>query len=143
MNIGDKLNIIIYNKSMIKYIEGDLHSILCESQYPERGINIDGTVDCVESLGDNVKLDIFYKGENNFIELDFTTMERIAKYNKNIEIKNLDKAIEYKKIELEKTLKKLDETILKLEKKESKIKDLKKLIEFLDIEEDESDEWDY
>lgn len=80
------------------------------------------------------------------VELDPTTMRRIAKFNKEVEIKNLDKTIEDKKDELEE----VRQEILKQEKKLESIKEfvgkfIKSNSETIEeyIEHDDDNEYDY
>ena len=143
MKLSD-FNILIYDKENICYKVGHLASIT-ETNEPE-------LVDITEVCENNYKTykpsptvdfqcTISNYEELNNIELDETTMKRIAKYNKEIDIKKLDEEIEEKKEKIQRL-----ESIL--EDREKRVDMLKKYIaEIYDInikedEDDDYDEWD-
>lgn len=81
------------------------------------------------------------------IELDPTTMKKIARYNKEVEIERLDKIIEGKKAELEGLTKEYDFQLKKLENAKSFIKEFLGQSEYADpydyVKGDFDDENDY
>ena len=70
------------------------------------------------------------------IVLDDTTMKRIAKFNKNQEIKRLDKTIQEK----QEKIKELEDILCDREKRVNKLKDFIKNIYDIDLDEDDYDE---
>lgn len=81
------------------------------------------------------------------IELDPTTMKKIARYNKEVEIERLDKMIEGKKAELEGLTKKYDFQLKKLKNAKAFIKEFLGQSEYADpydyVKGDYDDENDY
>lgn len=75
------------------------------------------------------------------IQLDDTTMKRIAKFNKDQEIKRLDKKIQ----EMQNKIKELDDLLQDKEKRWNKVKDYIKNIYDINLDDDYDDyddEWD-
>ena len=140
MKLSD-FNILIYDKENICYKVGHLASIT-ETNEPE-------LVDITEICENNYKTYIpsptvdfqctisNYEELNN-IELDETTMKRIAKYNKEIDIKKLDEEIEEKKEKIQR----LEYILEDREKRVDKLKKYIAEIYDIDIEEDEDDDYD-
>lgn len=77
--------------------------------------------------------------ELNAIELDATTMKRIAKYNKEIECLKLDEEIKAK----QEQIKELDDILNDRDNRVKKLKDYIKNIWQLDINDEDEDEDDY
>jgi hypothetical protein len=139
MNAINKPKILIYDDENIKYITGYVGyvDVSCE---PECVNFIDGHSTYIRPLSSDFRCSISDYDELNNIELDETTMKRIAKYNKEQECKRLDKEIEEKKKRIQ-----LLEGVL--EDREKRVDMLKKYIaNIFDIEikedEDDYDEWD-
>lgn len=141
MNAINKPKILIYDDENIKYITGYVGyvDVSCE---PECVNFIDGHSTYIRPLSSDFRCSISDYDELNNIELDETTMKRIAKYNKEIDIKKLDEEIEEKKEKIQRL-----ESIL--EDREKRVDKLKKYIaEIYDIdikenEEDDDDDDDY
>ena len=66
------------------------------------------------------------------IELDPTTMKKIAKYNKEIELENIQRRIEGRKKELEYLDKKIDDRVRRIKK----LKELSDNVYSLDLDKD-------
>lgn len=75
--------------------------------------------------------------QKDYIELDPTTMKRIAKYNKEVEIEKLNEEIKIK----EKEIRELDNKLKDKEKRWEKVKKYIANIYDIDIKEDE-DYWE-
>lgn len=85
-----------------------------------------------------IKIETYDLGSNDSIKLDPTMMKRIAKYNKEVEIKKLDEIIEKRKKEIEE----LNDILEDKSKRVDKIK--KYIAEIYDISVDDEDEdYDY
>lgn len=130
-------NILIYNDKDIKYYKGvpmafDVYTDYTEYRY------IDGRTNTIPSCV-NLTTNISDFEELDNIMLDETTMKRIAKYNKEVEVKRLDNAIK----ERQDKIKKLDDI---LQDKEGRVKKLKEFVaNIYNIDLDEDDEnydWD-
>lgn len=134
----NNLKILIYDENNISYKVG-----YCASIDVDCGTPIDAIIGnyrkCILPMSSVLTCQISNYEELNNIELDETTMKRIAKYNKEIDIKKLDKEIEEKKEKIQRL-----ESIL--EDREKRVDMLKKYIaEIYDIniKEDENDDDDY
>lgn len=136
----NKPRILIYDNENINYKVGYLGNI--QEVMPEQ-IEI-------TSLGDIEPQYIpsrcyeFTCGISNYqeldtIELDPTTMKRIAKYNKEIECLKLDADIKQKKEQI----KELEDILNDRENRVEKLKDYIKDIWNLDIQDDEDNDGDY
>lgn len=130
-------NILIYNDKDIKYYKGVPMSLDIYSNYDEyQGI----TDDCktMIPLGSTLTAEISNFEELDNIMLDETTMKRIAKYNKEVEVKRLDNTIKEKQDKI----KELDDI---LQDKEGRVKKLKEFVaNIYNIELNEDDEdYDY
>ncbi len=130
-------NILIYNDKDIKYYKGvpmnfDVYTDYAECYYIDgRPNNIPICTNLTASISDFEELDN--------IMLDETTMKRIAKYNKEVEVKRLDNTIKEKQDKI----KELDDI---LQDKEGRVKKLKEFVaNIYNIKLDEDDEdydWD-
>lgn len=139
MKLSD-FNILIYDKENICYKVGHLASIT--------GPNEPELVDITDICDDNYKTYIpsptvdfqctisNYEELNN-IELDETTMKRIAKYNKEIDIKKLDEKIKEK----EEKIKELDDVLTDKEKRVDMLKKYIANIFDIEIKEDSDDDY--
>lgn len=129
-------NILIYNDKDIQYFHGVPIEIGAETGY----MNYDGGRGYMQSFPTHHLLTasiIDFKQLDN-ITLDDTTMKRIAKFNKEIDIKKLDKEIEEKKKQIDE----LDSILQDREGRIDKLKDFIKDIYTIDLNEDEEDYWD-
>lgn len=131
-NIYNK--IILYDDENLMYCTGNLYnteisqeiqhcrSITGETWSVSLSKKFEGTID-----GD----------ETETIQLDETLMKRIAKYNKEAEIKKYDKIIEEKK----KQIKELDNILQDKDKRIEKLKEFVANIYNLDLADDEDDDY--
>lgn len=130
--VGCKL--IIYDDKNISYITGNIYEINVEPHYLECA-----RVDTYEK---HVEISKTYSVTTNnpindeTIKLDETLMKRIAKFNKEIEIKKLDETIKNK----QEKIKELDDLIQDKEKRWEKVKDYIKNIYNISLEDDYDDE---
>ena len=123
--------VLIYNDNDISYIEGFLLNLETNSNV-ETVRDIDGTNrTTISSI--NYNLLVSYPEQKDYIELDPTTMKRIAKYNKEVEIEKLNEEIKIK----EKEIKELDNKLQDKEKRWEKVKKYIANIYDIDIKEDE------
>lgn len=130
-------NILIYNDKDIKYYKGVPMSFDFCTNYGEYQ---EITDDCktMIPLGSTLTANISNFEELDNIMLDETTMKRIAKYNKEVEVKRLDNTIKKRQDKI----KELDGI---LQDKEGRVKKLKEFVaNIYDIKLDEDDEdYDY
>ena len=127
--------VLIYNDNNISYIEGFLLNLEANPNV-ETGRDIDGmNRTTISSI--NYNLLVSYPEQKDYIELDPTTMKRIAKYNKEVEIEKLNEEIKIK----EKEIKELDNKLKDKEKRWEKVKKYIANIYDIDIKEDE-DYWE-
>lgn len=129
--------ILIYDEDNIRYITGFL-GFINENHEPEYVEYLNGNHAYLRPLSADFNCSVSSYEELNNIELDETTMKRIAKYNKEVDIKKLDEEIEEKKEKIQRL-----EAIL--EDREKRVDMLKKYIAQIyeiDIKEDD-EEYDY
>lgn len=135
-SLYDKPNIIIYDDKNMKYITGYVGSVETKCDAVECRY-IDGSMEYVQPMTSIFTAEIGNSKCLDNIELDDTTMRRIAKFNKEQEIKRLDEKIKNKKEEI----KELDNIIID---KDKRIEKLKKFVsELYDIEINDDDDYDY
>lgn len=134
----EHLNVIIYNDKDMIYREGFLSSFESNPDFHEV-ISLDGTRESfIHGYTDTIICQ--HNGEKQSIEFDPTTMQRILKYNKEVEIEKLNKEIKNKKEQI----KELDDKLTDKEKRWEKVKQYIANIYDLDLEEDyDEDEDDY
>lgn len=132
----NKPKILVYDDENIRYMVGDLVTFTHEPQ-----------VEYYESNGHKKAISIrticdFAIDESKLLDnimLDDTTMKRIAKYNKEVEVIKLDNAIKEKKNKI----KELDDILQDKEGRVKKIKDFVAKIYDIDLDEDDEDyDWD-
>lgn len=134
--------ILIYDEDNIKYITGycGFVDVSCE---PKQVNYIDGHSTYIQPLSSDFNCSISNYEELNNIELDDTTMKRIAKYNKEIDIKKLDEKIKQKK----EKIKELDDILTDREKRVDMLKKYIAQIYEIDIKEKDDDydedNWDW
>ena len=131
----NRTKVLIYNDNNISYIEGFLLNLEANSNV-ETVRDIDGMNRATIS-STNYNLLVSYPEQKDYIELDPTTMKRIAKYNKEVEIEKLNEEIKIK----EKEIKELDNKLQDKEKRWEKVKKYIANIYDIDIKEDE-DYWE-
>jgi len=138
INEINKPKILIYDEDNIRYITGycGFTDVSCEPL--ERVEYIDGHSEYISPLSSNFSCSISNYEELNNIELDETTMKRIAKYNKEQECKQLDEKIKEKK----EKIKELDDFLKDKEKRVEKLKKYIINIFDIDIDDDEDDYWE-
>ena len=126
--------IILYNDKDLLYFTGNINTYKVKENY------IDVTT-LADTNINKIKLNTEIYGQvhgyqSQTIELDETLMKRIAKYNKEAEIKKYDEIIEDK----QKKIKELDNILQDKEKRVDKIKEFIADIYDINIEEDDYDE---
>lgn len=125
-----KGNILIYNDTDIQYFHGVPMNVdiinNCEVYHCIDGTSVNGLMTTeLKSIINN-----FEQLDN--IVLDDTTMKRIAKFNKEVDIKKLDKEIEEKKKQIDE----LDEILQDREGRVGKLKNFIKDIYNINLDED-------
>lgn len=130
--------IIIYDDENLQYYKGSCMSI------QEKADTIDfNTLNSPHPksliLDYTITTNVHDLKELDYIELDPTTMKRIAKYNKEIEIQKLDKIIEEKQNRIEE----LDNILQDKDKRVDKIREYIRQIYNIDVSNDYvDDEWE-
>ena len=128
------VNILIYDDKNINYYEGVLASFDIHNDWD---ISRSITGNTYETLrGKNINFYVPNLEQFDTIKLDDTLMRRIEKFNKEIEIKKLDKKIEDKKAKI----KELDNLLQDKEKRWDKVKKYIEDIYNIDLEDDYDDE---
>lgn len=135
----NNLKILIYDDKNIKYKTGYCASIDVDCGMP---IDVTSPIDShgkyMAPMNSVLTCSISNYEELNNIELDETTMKRIAKYNKEQECKRLDEKIKEKK----EKIKELDDYLKDKEKRVEKLKKYIINIFDIDINDDEDDYWE-
>ena len=130
----DKYNILVYNDEYMIYYDGILASFdkenIWDSGYFVTGENYQYL------LGTNIRFTVSNLEQHETIKLDDTLMKRIAKFNKEVEIKKLDETIKNK----QEKIKELDDLLQDKEKRWKKVKDYIANIYNIDLEDDYDDE---
>lgn len=129
--------ILIYDNDNICYITGYCGSFVSESSEPIAVTSLSDTKEQILPLRTHFSCEISNSKKLNNIELDDTLMKRIAKFNKEIDIKKLEEKIKEK----EKQIKELDEILTDRKKRMSKLKEFIANIYEIDVSDEE--EWDY
>lgn len=127
------MKIIVYDEENMKYLEGNVENIEVETNFidyrDDKGMSHFIPYNNVYTIA------AYNMSDTETIKLDETMMKRILKFNKDIEIKNIDKQIQHKKEKIEE----LDDFI---QDKTKRIEKLKKFVEKLyelDIEQDDDE----
>ena len=132
----EHLNVIIYNDKDMIYREGFLSSFESNTNISEERWLDGSNSTFIHGYTDTIICQ--HNGEKQSIELDPTTMQRILKYNKEVEIEKLNKEIKNKKEQI----KELDDKLKDKEKRWEKVKQYIANIYDLDLEEEDDDyEW--
>lgn len=136
--VGHKL--IIYNDKNISYITGDIYEINIEPHYIEYSTNSWDINKQYFETSKTYSVTTNNPVNNETIKLDDTLMKRIAKFNKEVEIKKLDETIKNK----QEKIKELDNLLQDKEKRWNKVKDYIKNIYNISLEDDYDNEeyWD-
>ena len=129
-------NILIYNDKDIKYYKGVPMSFDVYTDYTEY-CYINGETNRIPSYT-NLTANISNFEELDNITLDETTMKRIAKYNKEVEVKRLDNTIKEKQDKI----KELDNILQDKGGRVKKLKDFVANIYNIQLNEDDED-YDY
>lgn len=132
-------NILVYDDENIMYYHGKIVSF-CNEAIVNKGRFINGE-NYTNIIGNSVCFNTSCIEESESIKLDDTTMKRIAKFNKNQEIKRLDKKIQEK----QNKIKELDSLLQDKEKRWNKVKDYIKNIYDISLDDDYDDyddDWD-
>lgn len=135
----NNLKIIVYNDEELHYMEGYILNMECAPQC----VSYDNGYERKSYVGGmNYTFGANCEPDKETIQLDPTLMKRIAKYNKEKEIKKLDEKIKGK----QEKLKELENKIEDREKRWKKIQDYVAKIYDLDINDydedyDEEEEW--
>ena len=126
--------LIIYDDENINYITGDILEINVEPHYLEydNGHTFKQYFETSKTYSVTTNNPV----NNETIKLDDTLMKRIAKFNKEVEIKKLDETIKNK----QEKIKELDDLLQDKEKRWKKVKDYIADIYNIDLEEDYDDE---
>lgn len=129
----DKYNILVYNDEYMIYYDGVLASFSKEplidevdEEYFKHSILV----------GTNIRFSVSNLEQHETTKLDDTLMKRIAKFNKEVEIKKLDETIKNK----QEKIKELDDLLQDKEKRWNKVKDYIANIYNIDLEDDYDDE---
>ena len=132
----DKYNILVYNDEYMIYYDGVLASFSKEplidevdEEYFKHSILV----------GTNIRFSVSNLEQHEIIKLDDTLMKRIAKFNKEVEIKKLDEIIKNK----QEKIKELDDLLQDKEKRWDKVKKYIEDIYNIDLEDDYDDEEDW
>lgn len=132
------MKIIIYDDENLSYKTGEIISqIFNEPEIIEYQYLDEEESNKIEIYGETITIAVDNYKELETIKLDPTLMKRIAKYNKEIEIKKYDKIIEEKQKQIEE----LDNILQDKDKRVEKIKEFIANIYDLDIY-DEDDEYE-
>ena len=129
-----KYNILVYNDDCLIYYDGVLASFDKENIWDE-GYFMTGE-HYQYLIGTNIRFTIPNLEQNETIKLDDTLMKRIAKFNKEVEIKKLDEKIKNK----QEKIKELDDLLQDKEKRWNKVKDYIFNIYNIDLEDDYDDD---
>lgn len=127
--------ILIYDNDNIFYITGHCGSFVSESE----PIRLTDTKEQFLPLITHFSCEISNSKKLNNIELDDTLMKRIAKFNKEIDVKKLEEKIKEK----EKQIKELDEILTDRKKRMTKLKEFIANIYEIDVSDEDEEEWDY
>lgn len=131
------MNIIVYDDNKIKYFEGEIINVEYDPGLIETTICGGFERTFVKGLNEHYTFYAKAKAKET-IKLDDTMMKRIAKYNKEKEVMEIEEKILDKKAELEK----LTDLIEDREKRVEKLKEFIANLYELDLEKDYDDCWE-
>lgn len=132
--------VIIYDDEVM----GCFESQVINFKYDEIPIEITSLTDTYRQYIKGIpEYCIYGSGDiRRMIELDPTTMKKIAKYNKEIEVENIQRRIKEKKEELKDLEDKIDDRVRRIKKLEELSDNVYSLDLDKDYCEDEDDYWD-
>lgn len=131
------MKILIYDDKNIMYKVGEVNYISYDNNMVASRF-IDGTIAYTEPRTVDMHCTIYNFQELDNITLDETTMKRIAKYNKEAEMKELDLKI----IDRQEKIKELDNIIKDKDKRVKKLKDFVANLYDIDVDvDDDNDDW--
>lgn len=128
-------NVLIYDDKNIVYYQGAFTSFESTPNI-DSGMFMDGTP-YTNIMGYRVNMDVPNLEQLDNIKLDETTMKRISKYNKQMEVKRLDKEIKEK----QEKIKELDNLLQDKEKRWNKVKEYIKNIYNISLEDNYDEDY--
>ena len=132
-------HILIYDKDNIQYVKGNYARFDWAMDTLDVNYLVDGSRTRIPSLSATMTVGTTNTEQLDNIELDETTMKRIAKFNKGQEIKRLDAEIKEKKEQIAN----IEEVLNDRTKRLKKLKDFIADIYDIDVDkEDDYDDWD-
>jgi len=135
----NNVKILIYDDENIAYKTGYCTSFGVSSDAMEVTSILDDSKVHIQPMTADLHCEISNYEELDNITLDETTMKRIAKYNKEVEIKRLDEKIKEKK----EKIKELDDILTDKNKRVDMLKNYIANIFDIDVKCDDEDMWDY
>lgn len=133
----DRPTILIYDSENMIYLAGFYGSLDISYETDDYTTLYDESIRVIDKTIFTCEIDDTKRLDN--IKLDPTTMKRIAKFNKEQEIRRLDEEIHEKKEEI----KKLDDILQDKDKRVQKLKEFVANIYNIDINDDEEDYDDF
>lgn len=133
----DRPTILIYDSENMVYLAGFYGSLDISYETDDYTTLYDESIRVIDKTIFTCEIDDTKRLDN--VKLDPTTMERIAKFNKEQEIRRLDEEIKEKKEEI----KKLDDILQDKDKRVEKLKEFVANIYNIDINDDEDDDEDF
>lgn len=132
--------IIIYNEDILVYFTGDVTNWKNKSELIENSSIYDHTKHFIPNPISHLEIDTYNSECKETIKLDETLMKRIAKYNKETEIQNLEKTIKEKQDKI----KALDDILKDRDKRVEKLKEYVAKIYDIDLNDDKDyEDYDY
>lgn len=133
----DRPTILIYDSENMIYLAGFYGSLDISYETDDYTTLYDESIRVIDKTIFTCEIDDTKRLDN--VKLDPTTMERIAKFNKEQEIRRLDEEINEKK----EKIKELDDILQDKDKKVQKLKEFVANIYNIDINDDEEDYDDF
>ena len=133
----DRPTILIYDSENMVYLAGFNGSLDISYETDDYTTLYDESIRVIDKTIFTCEIDDTKRLDN--VKLDPTTMERIAKFNKEQEIRRLDEEINEKK----EKIKELDDILQDKDKKVQKLKEFVANIYNIDINDDEEDYDDF
>ena len=137
MEIGNIGHILIYDNKNLAYIEANLIEVQAENHFMDYRNPFDGNLEYIP-IRKEYKFVTVNDINSETVKLDETLMKRIAKYNKGIEIKQLDDEIEDKR----KQIQELDNIIKDKDKRVKALKDFVAKLYTIDLDELEDEDYE-
>lgn len=133
----DRPTILIYDSENMIYLAGFYGSLDISYETDDYTALYDESIRVIDKTIFTCEIDDTKRLDN--VKLDPTTMERIAKFNKEQEIRRLDEEINKKK----EKIKELDDILQDKDKRVKKLKEFVANIYNIDVNEDEDDYDDF